>query len=263
MFSLNVLLYGDHADLAGRCLGSLLAALDPARVADVRVGQNAVSAATAIRARDFAAACAARGVPATLYAEEGGRNVLKYPLMRRMFYDPARPAAAGRVVWFDDDSFVRPEAAAGWWASLDAAWADAARPAVMGALYRPTYAWTPAERAAIVSQRWFGGVTLDEKPVFATGGFWAADYAFLAKWDYPDRALRHNGGDVLLGEICRQQRRKVAEFRRGVAINADAAGRESKAPRRGATTPRPFQVPADHSHHDFAVVTEGYPCAST
>ena len=37
----------------------------------------------------------------------------------------------------------------------------------------------------------------------------------------------------MLGEMCFQQGLRLNHFRDGVKINADASGRESKAPRRG------------------------------
>src|SRR3954465_12508819 len=100
MFSINVLLYGDHPDLALRCLSSIQARFEPALVSDVRVGVNAVGNRTSEILTEFA-----RTLPAVVhvYRDRERRNVLKYPLMRKMLYDPERPVAADRVMWFDDD----------------------------------------------------------------------------------------------------------------------------------------------------------------
>jgi len=246
-FVVCVLAYGDHPDLAGRCLGGLAGGLG-LWVTEVRVGLNAVGAATRARLAAFAAAAP---VPVVAYEEERGANVLKYPLMRRMFYDPARPLSAP-VMWFDDDSFVT--GGRGFWEAAWRAFASGGCP-VMGSLYVPARAWTPTERAALATRPWYGGVALDPPPRFATGGWWVADPGFLAAWDYPFRELRHNGGDVLLGELVRQQGRCLKHFRDGVAVNADRHGRESRAPRRGVTTPGPYERPPpyDYAHHDFRV----------
>ena len=45
--------------------------------------------------------------------------------------------------------------------------------------------------------------------------------------------LKHRGGDVLLGELIRSQGLKLANYKKGVAINADDNGKESASKRRG------------------------------
>ncbi len=253
MFSVNVLLYGDHPDLALRCLSSIQARFDPELVSDVRIGVNTVGNKTSEILVEFA-----RTLPATVhvYQDSERRNVMKYPLMRKMLYDPERPIEADRVMWFDDDSFVRNRPGERWlWELSDVCRKE--KPAVLGSLYKPGYRWTPQEADRIRRQPWYGGVDTADKPKFATGGWWVADLEFLAKWDYPIRQLKHNGGDVLLGEICRQQKAKLLDHKRLVAINADAHGVESGAKRRGVTTARPFAGdtdPFDFTHHDFGVV---------
>jgi hypothetical protein len=95
------------------------------------------------------------------------------------------------------------------------------------------------------------------------GAWWIADPAFLARWDYPFPELRHNGGDVLLGELCRQQGASTFAYRDGVAINACPAGHESRAARRGLRT-QPLwhdydpDRPADLSHHRWDWVVTRY-----
>lgn len=252
MFSVNALVYGKHPDLAERCVGSIHRSLDPALVAEVRVGMNAACPETRDVVLGMQAACP---VPFYVYEEVTGANVMKYPLMRRMLYDPVHSIPHPRVdkvMWFDDDSCVVN--GNGFFARAAAAFAAGGSP-LMGAPYHAGYRWTDTERAAFAAQPWFTGQPLSPMPLFITGGWWVADLEFLAKWDYPFRELRHNGGDVLLGEVLRQQGRKPHEFRAGVAINADAMCRESSAKRRGLTTRRPFERPPpyDYRHHDFEV----------
>lgn len=251
MFSVNVLVYGNHPELAARCLGSIANSRDSKLVSEIRVGMNAASRAT----RDLVlSAMDSCPIPFLVYEEEAGANVMKYPLMRRMLYDPEHPIPehATHVMWFDDDSFV---------VNADSFWHGCAvriaqhSPPVMGSLYYPKYFWSPQERRAFEAQPWYTGQMTDTKPKFATGGWWVAPLEFLARMDYPVRELRHNGGDVLLGEMVRQTGGTPHHYRDGVAINADDDGRESKAARRGVTTKRPFEAPPpyDYSHHDFRV----------
>lgn len=259
MFSVNLIVYGDHPDLAARCLGSIVNSADPELVAEVRVGMNAVCEAT----RDLVlSAMHSAPLPFLVYEEVTGANVMKYPLMRRMIYDPARPIPTekvDRVMWFDDDSYVI--AGHRFWADADHAFRTARCP-VMGSVYFPGFYWTPAEKAAYRQQPWYTGQLTDTQTKFVTGGWWVADLEFLSKWDYPFRELKHNGGDTVLGEVLRQQKLRPHHFRDGVAVNADATGRESKAVRRGVTTKRAFELPPpyDYTHHDFKVrvLTNGH-----
>lgn len=265
-FSVNVLLYGDHPNLATRCLQSLtqLNVLDA--VAEFRIGLNGVSWSTRKAAVDFAIKVKTR---CHVYEPLDAQNVGKYPLMRRMFYDPARPVTADNVMWFDDDSYFLPDHTGTlpvdlWWGQIT----DLLKAyAVVGSLYTPGYTWTPVERTAIAVQAWFAGVPTHEKPLFATGGWWAARREFLTAWDYPFREIRHNGGDTILGELCRQQgavdpANRLGSYKSLVKINADGNGNESKAKRRGITTPRPFLYlpPYSYAHHDFEVRVETFPC---
>ena len=262
MFSINVLLYGDHPKLASRCLDSIRAGFEPHLVTDIRVGVNSIGNETSKILHEFAVS-----VPAVvhIFRDRKLRNVLKYPLMRRMLYCPNLPIEAPRVMWFDDDSFVRHRPGIKWLTEVDLLWKQY-RPQIMGSPYYPNYVWNEHETRAIRRQPWYAGVPLDTKPTFVTGGWWVADLEFLARWDYPVRELRHNGGDVLLGEICRQQKAVILPNKTVVAINADDNGRESRSIRRGEKTPRPFEHPGDardYSHHDFDTVVTTYEADGT
>jgi hypothetical protein len=90
-----VLCYGPHTDLAKSCLNSIFATL-PAACLDVRVGCNAVPAETL----EYLGT-----LPLTaIYIEPG--NIKKYPLMRKMFNDPAHPITTPYLFWFDDDTRI-------------------------------------------------------------------------------------------------------------------------------------------------------------
>lgn len=255
MFSVCVLLFGDNVALAARCLNSITTSAAWDLIRDIRIGLNAVSDSTLSLVRAQAAKCK---VPVYVYREINNRNVLKYPMMRRMLYDPVRPMRAEWVMWFDDDSYIydhNPD----WWRDV-ALVCECRNAALLGSVYRPTYQFSVKERAAIAKQPWYAGALMpaSHKPQFCTGGWWVAKPSILATWDYPFPVICHNGGDVLLGELCRQQGYAISNYNSGVSINADAAGWESKAKRRGRTTPRPFEVEwprkgAIYEHQEFDV----------
>lgn len=255
MFSVNVLMFGQHHSLAVRCLESIIQTADWSLISDVRVGLNAVGRGTHDYVQDASSRVKA---PLHVYREESDKNVMKYPLMRRMLYDHERPIEAPYVMWFDDDSYIGYDTTPAWWATV----AGLFTPGIVavGSKYRPAYDWNVHEKAAIAAAPWYDGCALTTRPLFCTGGWWAARKEFLAEWDYPFRELRHNGGDVILGELIRQRGRAIAQFNTGVRINADATGRESAAARRGVTTARPFQAPPPYAydHHDFRCVVESY-----
>lgn len=261
MFSVNVLVYGAHTGLAMRCLNSIVDTLDTAVAGELRIGMNAVSEQT----RRFVIDQVMPDCPVRCLVYEATRgmeygvNALKYPMMRRMLYDPQYPVTAcgaDRVMWFDDDSYV--SSSLGFWPNAHAEFSkhSASRP-VMGRLYVPTYNWNEHELAAFAAQPWGSTATPKHRPKFATGGWWVADLEFLAKWDYPFRELQHNGGDTVLGELLYRQGLSPHEYHKGVTINADREGRDARAERRGRTTARPFQNPGPYKydHHDFSVHT--------
>jgi hypothetical protein len=232
-FTVLVLLYGDYPDLAVRCLGSVFKHIDRYAAADFRVGLNAVTGAS----RDYVDSLreSAAVKDRVTWYDNGERNELKYPMMRRMLYDPNRPVTTPYVVWFDDDSYIKPTEV-----DLPSAWSEAMTDAdLLGSVY---HAWLGGNQHDWVTrQPWYAGKPVPSRHVvtFCTGGWWVARYETLKRFDYPWPELRHRGGDVMLGELCRQQdlRMKVlppgSALKGPVRINADAHGNESKAPKRG------------------------------
>lgn len=250
MFTVLILTYGDHQPLMQRCLESIIASADWSLIADVRIGCNAVTERTVAYLQDAQLRVEA---PCWLVHERTGRNVGKYPLMRRMLYDSQHPITTPYVMWFDDDSYIFQRSKSCWWRN---AANRIAGYAMAGKRYRIRV--TPQQRLAVQHQPWYGNKPFEKSGVFqfCTGGWWIAAYDVLRTWDYPFPQLYHNGGDVILGELCRQQGYTVLDTNEGIAINADELGRESKATRRGLTT-KPLwhdYVPGrkpDLSHHDF------------
>lgn len=226
-FTVCVLLYGDNLFLAKRCLTSLT--LDPEYhqyVHDFRVGLNNVSDETYEFATNWAAEV---GIETSFYQPVWPENspAYKYPVMRRMLYGLDRPSS--RIMWFDDDSYL----------SLDSAWWDNAEQASRGVELLGQIVKRPMSTAHwewIHTQPWcHPGLAKPDSFVFAQGAWFVASYAFLSALDWPCLELRHCGGDSMLGELCRHQGVEILPWRTGVCINADTAGRDSAAIRRGYT----------------------------
>lgn len=257
MFSICALLYGDHLPLAKRCLDSIVRHAEWEMVSDIRVGLNAVGADTLSYVMSLTVPC-----PLRIYSEVDGRNVYKYPLMRRMFYDPDCPLPS-RVMWFDDDSYFKPEVNANWWLELLSV---VKLSTVIGSIYTIPR-WRTGQVNGIRFQPWYRGQRIKPVPTFCTGGWWVADTAFLTEFDYPFKELIHNNGDVLLGELCNQQGRTLRHFNRGVAINTKLeGGAESSAKRRGESSLWPWQNgyqydPAIHAFRVRVIVKDTNLCS--
>ena len=251
-FTVAALFFGDYPQLARRCLGSIVDSMDPNLVHSIRVGLNAVSQATREVVHTYL-----EGVPAStqvLVYDTGTVNRFKYPLMRKILRQPA--VTTQFFAWFDDDSCLAYKTAAegrAWWSVAHVVMQQADQ---IGSIY---YKGLEGQQAKLVyRQPWYNGKPLPPGYLytFATGGFWMIRTRILQQWDWPPLALIHNGGDTLLGELMRQQNYRLRPFKQGVWVNADAQGRESKAPRRGISQP-PFgavDVPADPTVHDFSLL---------
>ena len=218
-----VLLYGDYPHLAERVLGSMT---DRLRLPNRRitVGMNAVSAAT----RDYVQGLQARGLLGENAVVESKENIHKYPMMRQLFYRHL-PTSCDAVCWFDDDSYLKP-VAYDWEQRLEVAMQGAE---MVGSLYWQRFAGN--QHLWVRHQPWYTGKPVEKghRALFATGGWWCIWKEILWRHNWPIPELDHRGGDMMLGELCRQQGYRLRKFNDGVAINADARGRESKAKRRG------------------------------
>lgn len=228
-FAICVLLYGgdEYAWLHSRCLESLMNTL-PAEGAEIRLGLNAMTAKPTLdlilRVND--------------HFGDGnvsvfdGPNIGKYPRMREMLADVDRPY----VMWFDDDSFLRPnEIIADLWLDNLASRMSVEPTGMVGAIYRQQL--SKRRRAWLQTHPKFRNQPLH--PVyeyFITGGWWAAPTKMLRTLEWPQPELYHNGGDRLLGTLATQNGYRLIDFHEGVAINADASGADSQAPRRGLKT---------------------------
>ena len=236
-----VLCYGDHPDLAKRCLESILSTAPPGRL-DLRVAANACSDATLGYLR---------GLPLTrlyVYAE----NRKKYPVMRDVFRDPACPVTTEYLLWFDDDSYVThpqwlerlAETIAanhdhggrhyGWLHIHDVkmfarnghdplAWFKAA-PWWRGKGLRVRGTKTEAPNGSVIE--------------FVPGSFWALHTRTMLEADIPDSRLVHNGGDCTIGEQIHQAGYKTVGFNKDRQFVYT-----SGSPRRGFSESFPWRGP--------------------
>lgn len=235
-----VLLYGDYPHLAERCLVPLLKLAASGRL-QLRVGCNEISA----RTEDALDRWKVEAVANTRVFRSAA-NLLKYPMMRLLFghgyahgleFDGPERVSTPYVTWFDDDSYVKAPRPEAWLEAAEAKMADAD---MVGSVYKLKAPHSPNQVAWIESQPWYGGRPVLSPPKFATGGWWMlrSEIVYQHNWPVPD--IIHDGGDTMLGELLNQQNLRLANHNAGVAINADAQGRESRAERRGRSgrTPR-------------------------
>ena len=218
MLTTCVLLYGDFPSLARRCLRSI----DPYvyRIRDVRIGMNACGAMTKEIVAEFA-----ERHSNLVHVEVSNANIHKYPMMRRLFaVKPLKRLTA----WFDDDSYIKVD---DWYDRVVAR--DELGFDIAGAVYGIPLRGNQA--AWIADQPWYRGKEFGSKyrVRFCTGGYWVIRSEILVEHGWPLPELGHRGGDVMLGELIRQQEYRLTHDSLGVAINADEQGRESKSPRRG------------------------------
>jgi len=105
--------------------------------------------------------------------------------------------------------------------------------AMLGEVWR--YGLGGNQHLWVRDQPWYAGkpVPAGHKVKFVTGGWWTIRTEVIRKYDWPVPELDHRGGDVMLGELFRQQELGMKHFNHGVAINADAAGVSSRSPKRG------------------------------
>jgi hypothetical protein len=254
MFSLCTLLYGDHFSLAERCLSSILSTGAVHNVADIRIGLNQVCPETEFVVETFTQNWldAAPQSRVTVYESQ---QQYKYPMMRRMFYDPDNPLA-DTVMWFDDDSYVDdPESF--WKAVTTCAKMAPGLPYVGGqvwSLYIPE-----KRRKWLRTQRWYEAGKEHDTVKFPQGAFWFAPSWLIQELNWPIPELKHCGGDSLLGEILHHQGINIRPCSLGVRVNADEHGNHSRSKRRGYTERElgynydGKPLPTDHQDFDCKV----------
>lgn len=246
-FTLAVLMYGDHPELAERCLGSLQKYADWSQVNHLRIGLNAVSN----RTKDVIHGLFDNAsVPVLVFDQS--TNVYKYPLMRRMLFTHSYPIRSPYLMWFDDDSYLTaPGVLERCRTNLEQG-AD-----VIGRAYRLPNGLRGQQVEWVKRQQWYRGVPVElgkaEDTWFPQGGWWATKMEEVLRLnDWPTKELRHRGGDVLFGQLIRQQGLRWARGSEGVAVNANDKGQHSRSPRRGYDElPLGIMLPPPAVDHGF------------
>lgn len=227
-----LLCYGPYFGLHKRVLESLYANTPP-ELFRLRVGCNEVGADTLALVERLS------GVHGNIRTWISRENIHKYPMMRRMFHED--PISTRWTVWLDDDvHFYDPT----WLYGLSRAVTDGA-----AAMYGAKYYWNlkHGQREWIEAAKWYKGVPLqvreieregqkirNQKIEFITGSFWAIETGWIYRLNWPDPRIRHNGGDVMLGEAVRQNGGALGSWHQGVKIN-DARRRGYSERPAGAT----------------------------
>jgi hypothetical protein len=162
---------------------------------------------------------------------DSDENIKKYPMMRRIFHSEDNPIDTDYVMWFDDDSYIKEPTFLADVRTALAPNTEGRTPDMLGACY--TIRVAGSQQNWIKDQSWYDNKPISQSMKFATGGWWTLSTETMRKFNYPYPELLHRGGDVMLGALMQQQSLWLRNFRKGVAINADENGNESKAKRRG------------------------------
>lgn len=220
-----VLLYGDYPKLHRTMLESLLT--QPQGELDIRLWLNAVCLETIDWLITYS--------PASWLIYISDHNIPKYQAMRRLFNDPAHLITTEWITWFDDDMPIAKKD----WLSRTTEFADFAAGsgdiALFGRLDRSGYrlGMVPWLKEA----SWYTGrplqhVEIADKykgpgTIFAAGAYWWLRTNVMQMIDWPDRRLKHNGGDNMLAAALWQAGLKQRSYWYGIAWK--------RTPRRGLT----------------------------
>jgi ADP-heptose:LPS heptosyltransferase len=217
-FTVCVLCYGPHTEIAKLCINSILSTLPRERM-DLRIATNAAAQATVDFVRSIG--------PDRLYVHK--QNDKKYPVMREMFWDEAAPLKTRYLVWFDDDTHVVNSN----WAPLLAKAINENHPhgcRLYGApMYHNLASYHKESNNPLnwfQKAGWWKGTPLRVNGTqrlapngscidFVPGWFWAVSVDAIRACNIPDPRLNHNGGDITIGAQIHQGGFKVKEFNKG------------------------------------------------
>lgn len=200
--TLCLLVYGNYPDMHKRCL-SALARAGRDRL-ELRVYLNEACPETVNMAEEMHR----NGRISVLYRSD--TNKFKYPCMRQMFHDPDHPISTKWTIWFDDDTMADVD---NYWleklcqAAIDTAKSDP-RVGMIGPRY--FYSMDAQHIDWVKSASWYKGREFRDKAGnqapngfkihFASGSCWMLRSDCIKECDIPDTRLRHNGGDICIGE---------------------------------------------------------------
>lgn len=220
-----VLAYGDHPDLLRRVLTPLLPLARQQSAVVLLWGCDLKPASLAVLDE------MGRQSHGKLLTVTGEANPGKY-LCLRWILEQSKSWRLPNFMWFDDDSYLTAPNPSLWLHQLEALLSPAGYADMVGEIWTQDLRGNQA--AWINSRSWCTSpVSSKHKVSFAAGGWWAIRRAVLERYSWPDPDIVHNGGDVMLGELCRQQGLRLRKAGPGVRINADAQGRRAQSPPRG------------------------------
>lgn len=230
-----VVTYGNHDDLAIRCLNGLYQNLHPS-LFRLRVGMNSPTDQAKTRIIEF---LREKTNLDRLYT--ASPQIYKYPMMRRMFHDTEKPIETDWVMWFDDDShIIDPNFIVQLGEKVDSQFLaqDASAPKghhCFGKVYyfhlrggQITATRGDGKPGWIEEADWFANrpYPLDRskrppmpKSDFCTGGYWLTTMQAIRDCNWPDTRIRHRGGDIMFGAALYQQGYGITQMYEGVKIS--------------------------------------------
>lgn len=217
-----ILFYGaddKYFKLAQRILNEPMRQLAERNI-EFRFGCNSVGSAT----REFLQQQIAECFHGALVFDSV-ENIMKYPIMRRMFYSP--PITAPVTLWFDHDSYLTPEIDAHNW--FDRVMRHFNTCAMVGSVY--TAQLFPEQADWVLKQPWCSKEHARSYMSYASGGWWGAKTELLQRHNWPPSDFKQKHGDRVLGALCKHQGLSVCHFRDGVCVNVNESGVEVVAAR--------------------------------
>lgn len=217
-----VLFYGaedKHFKLAQRVLNDPMRCLAKRNI-EFRFGCNAVGAATTDYLMEQMNTHFHRAI--LFHSPE---NIMKYPMMRQMFYTP--PIQAPFTMWFDHDSYLEPDGDVNDW--LDRVLKNVEGCNLLGSMQKGTV--TAEYLAQQADQPWFNPECDKTYLSYVVGGWWTIKTELLKRFDWPPADLQQKNGEILLSAMFKHQNLSLCHFREGVRVNVNDAGVEAAAPR--------------------------------
>jgi len=217
-YTIFVLCYGDHVDLAKRCIDSILESV-PLDKIDLRVGGNELGPATIQYLQT---------IPATkLYLHSN--NIKKYPLMREMFWDSDHPIRTPYLIWFDDDAYVVDPRWLSLLSSFIIAGHNKGYRMYGNKMFHDINMYNKNNHQPLHWFRqadWYTGMPFRARGSkrlapngslidFVVGWFWALDTVLMQTANIPDMRLNHNGGDITIGAQVHQAGHQIQQFNKG------------------------------------------------
>jgi len=214
-----VLFYGaeeQHFKLAQRVLNDPMRCLAKRNI-EFRFGCNAVGPDTA----SFLQRQIADHFHSTVLFHSAN-NIMKYPMMRQMFHEPAIRAPI--TMWFDHDSYLEPKEC------TVEDWLERVIKSVNGCnlIGSVQKAKLPDAQLAWASQQtWFNPEQDNTYLPYVISGWWAIKTELLRRFDFPSPDFQQKNGDRILGAALKHQNIPLCHFRDGVRINVNDSGVEA------------------------------------